>query len=166
MGSTRIGGGTFVTGLVALCALACVACGEADAPAPAAPRQAAPAASPKPAPATSAPAATPAPSASAPTDPDASEPTAPKAPTPAPAELVARGRQVYMSNCTACHNMDPGLPGTLGPEITGASLELIEARVLHGAYPPGHVPKRDTKLMLALPYLAADLGALAAYLDE
>ncbi len=83
-----------------------------------------------------------------------------------PAELAARGRNVYMSNCIACHNTDPSQDGALGPEVTGSSLELLEARVLHGTYPEGYIPKRDTKVMVPLNFLEKEITALAAYLSK
>ena len=81
-----------------------------------------------------------------------------------PPTPVERGRRVYMANCIVCHNPDPNKPGSAGPDIAGASRELLEARVLHGAYPPGYTPKRTTKAMVPLPYLAARLDDLAAFL--
>lgn len=80
--------------------------------------------------------------------------------------LVTRGRAIYAANCTACHNSNPARPGALGPEILGSSLELLEARVLHAAYPPGYTPKRQTKQMVALPQLSSELQALHAYLNS
>ena len=82
------------------------------------------------------------------------------------AELVAKGRRVYLSNCTACHNLDPSKKGSLGPAVSGSSEALIEARVVHGNYPPGYKPKMDTHLMVALPYLTKDVPALSAYLEN
>lgn len=77
---------------------------------------------------------------------------------------VERGRRVYVANCIACHAIDPAADGVMGPAIAGSSLALLEARVLRGEYPDGYRPKRDTRLMVALPYLAGDLPALDAYL--
>lgn len=77
-----------------------------------------------------------------------------------------RGRQVYVANCIACHHQDPSREGTLGPAVAGASLELLEARILRAEYPPGYEPKRDSNLMPAMPYLKNDIPALAAYLAE
>jgi mono/diheme cytochrome c family protein len=82
------------------------------------------------------------------------------------ADLVAHGERVYTVNCIACHARDPNQDGGLGPAIAGSSLELLEARVIHGTYPPGYTPKRDTRLMIPLPHLAPDLPALAAYLAK
>ena len=82
------------------------------------------------------------------------------------AELVAQGAKVYKSNCTACHNMDPSKKGSLGPAIAGSSEALVEARVVHGTYPPGYTPKSDSRLMVAMPYLAKDVKALTAYLQN
>jgi len=89
-----------------------------------------------------------------------------RSPEASPEALVARGRSVYLANCTACHNMDPAQPGSLGPDVKGASRALLEARVLHAAYPPGYTPKRDSKLMIALPFLEPELDALFAYLNQ
>jgi mono/diheme cytochrome c family protein len=84
----------------------------------------------------------------------------------APADpLAERGRSVYVQQCIACHNVDPAQNGALGPAIQGSSRELLEARVLHAAYPPGYTPKRTTTTMVALPQLADDIDALAAYLQ-
>ncbi len=75
-----------------------------------------------------------------------------------------RGRQVYLAQCTACHAPDPTQAGPLGPPIKGTTRELLEAKVVHGAYPPGYTPKRTSKLMPPLPAVAPDVAALAEYL--
>ncbi len=75
-----------------------------------------------------------------------------------------RGQQVYLARCTVCHGMDPGRDGPVGPAIKGASRELLEARILRGAYPPGYQPKRSTQVMQPMPDLEPALPDLAAYL--
>ncbi|MBW2243226.1 MAG: hypothetical protein JRH01_14665 [Deltaproteobacteria bacterium] len=80
------------------------------------------------------------------------------------AALARRGQAIFESVCTACHARDPSQPGPVGPEVAGASLELLRAKVLHNEYPPGHVPKRDTQAMVPLPHLETDLPAIEAYL--
>jgi mono/diheme cytochrome c family protein len=75
-----------------------------------------------------------------------------------------RGRQVFISQCTACHAFDPAQPGPVGPELRGSSRELLEAKVLRGTYPPGYTPKRPTSVMPPQPQVAPDLPALAEYL--
>jgi mono/diheme cytochrome c family protein len=77
-----------------------------------------------------------------------------------------RGRQVYTSQCTACHAFDPAQPGAVGPEVKGASRELLEAKLLRGSYPPGYRPKRPTSVMPPQPQLAPEIDALAAYLKN
>ena len=110
------------------------------------------------------PASTPAPA------PSASQPSlaeTPKLPASAGAsqeKLFARGRAVYVTNCGVCHNVDPALDGSLGPATAGSSIELLEARLLRNSYPEGYTPKRDSRVMMALPYLKDDIPALAAYL--
>lgn len=114
---------------------------------------------------------------------EAEKPSAPAAPAPAPADpapaapagekpaaassggdAVARGRDVYMSICTACHNADPSRDGSTGPANAGASRELVEAKVLRGQYPPGYTPKRPSNVMPPLPHLAASIDDLTAFL--
>lgn len=80
--------------------------------------------------------------------------------------LESQGKTVFMSNCIACHNPDPRLAGSIGPEIAGSSLELITARVMHQSYPIGYSPKRGSKLMPALPFLEKDLVSIHAYLNS
>lgn len=80
--------------------------------------------------------------------------------------LELRGKGSYMANCTACHNPDPRLVGSVGPQISGSSLELVRARVLHQTYPPGYKPKRTSALMPPLPFLENDIPALHAYLNS
>jgi mono/diheme cytochrome c family protein len=80
------------------------------------------------------------------------------------AALAKRGEQVFLSNCTACHAHDPSADGPIGPAVAGASLALLEAKVLRNEYPPGYTPKRDTKAMVPLAHLEPELPALAAYL--
>lgn len=75
-----------------------------------------------------------------------------------------RGRQVYLSQCTSCHAIDPGQPGPVGPEVKGASRELLEAKVLRGTYPPGYKAKRPTAVMPPQTQVAGDIAALAEYL--
>lgn len=82
------------------------------------------------------------------------------------AALARRGAQVYQSNCTACHALDPAQPGPVGPPIAGSKLALLEAKVLRNEYPPGYTPKRDTKAMIPLVHLEPELPAIAAFLGE
>ena len=77
---------------------------------------------------------------------------------------ATRGKLVYGNVCTACHNADPRQPGVLGPELAGASLELIEAKVLRNEYPPGYAPRRPSATMPKYEYLAPSTADLAAYL--
>ncbi len=84
---------------------------------------------------------------------------------PAAVDPLARGRVLYTTNCAVCHNADPNLPGTLGPPIAGSSRELVEARVLHAAYPSGYKPKRTSHVMQPLPWLAPNIDDLTAFLD-
>jgi mono/diheme cytochrome c family protein len=75
-----------------------------------------------------------------------------------------RGRRVYLSQCTACHAMDPSQPGPVGPPLKGSSRALLEAKVLKGEYPPGYTPKRGTHIMPPQPQVTNELPALAEFL--
>jgi mono/diheme cytochrome c family protein len=80
--------------------------------------------------------------------------------------LVTRGRVIYSTNCTACHHQNPKLPGSIGPDVYGSSLELLTARMLKAAYPAGYTPKRSTAQMVALPHLEKEIEALHQYLNS
>ncbi len=80
--------------------------------------------------------------------------------------LVNQGKAVYMSTCIACHNPDPKLPGSIGPEIAGSSYDLLFARVTKAEYPNGYKPKRTSKMMPAFPQHEKDVKALTAYLNS
>jgi mono/diheme cytochrome c family protein len=85
----------------------------------------------------------------------------------APSEIEKQGRVVYMSKCIACHNMNPKISGGLGPDVAGSSLELLQARIRDGKYPEGYKPKRDTRVMVAMPDVTdADIQALHAFLNS
>jgi len=77
---------------------------------------------------------------------------------------AARGKHVYLAQCIACHNSDPAKDGPLGPALKGSSEELLEAKLLRGAYPSGYTPKRNTAIMLVQPQVKPHLAELAAYL--
>lgn len=80
--------------------------------------------------------------------------------------LESQGKAVYMSVCISCHNPDPRLVGSVGPDVAFSSKELLTARMLHQAYPPGYKPKRETGLMPNLSMLEKDIPALHAYLNS
>jgi len=80
------------------------------------------------------------------------------------ADDAARGRAVYLSQCTACHASDPAKNGPLGPAIKGSSRALLEAKVLRGSYPPGYRPKRNTAVMPPQPQLTPAIPDLDAFL--
>ncbi len=81
-------------------------------------------------------------------------------------EMIEAGRSVYNANCIACHSLDPTKDGALGPAVAGASLGLLEARVIRAEYPEAYEPKRATRVMVALPHLETRLPELAAYLES
>lgn len=80
----------------------------------------------------------------------------------APAE---EGKRLYATHCTACHAADPKKEGAVGPAIWGSSAELLERRLVHGDYPAGYAPKRQTKIMTLLPFLKDQIPNLHAYLN-
>lgn len=80
-------------------------------------------------------------------------------------DVVVRGRTVYAANCIACHGADPQKAGTLGPDVYGSSMALLEARMLRAEYPPGYEPKRKSAAMPKLVHLKDDIPALHAFLN-
>ena len=78
--------------------------------------------------------------------------------------LTDRGRLIFAAQCTQCHATDPSQAGPVGPPVKGASVALLEAKIVRGEYPPAYTPKRPTKVMPPTPALASEIPALAAYL--
>jgi mono/diheme cytochrome c family protein len=78
--------------------------------------------------------------------------------------LAARGRQVYVAQCTSCHALSPAEAGPVGPSLKGSSRDVLEAKLLRGTYPPGYTPKRPTQVMPVQPQSANDIDALAEFL--
>ena len=81
-----------------------------------------------------------------------------------PSPAAERGRQVYLAQCTACHNPDPAQAGPVGPPVKGTPAAVVEAKVVRGTYAPGYTPKRPTSLMPPQPALAPEISALAEFL--
>lgn len=85
---------------------------------------------------------------------------------PEKGDLLKKGKALYMSNCIACHNVNPQKNGSLGPAVAGSSMELLRLRVLESKYPPGYTPKRKTKLMRPLLKLKDQIPSLHAFLNS
>ncbi len=79
---------------------------------------------------------------------------------------IERGRAIYQAHCIACHNPNPHKLGSVGPDVYGSSLELLEAKVLKSQYPQAYTPKRSTHLMAPLPHLKLEIQSIHAYLNS
>jgi len=86
--------------------------------------------------------------------------------TPVQKELYSKGKGIYFSVCIACHNANPKLPGAVGPDVYGSSMELLTHRVLLGKYPEGYKPKRVGQQMPVFEDLKDDIPALHFYLNN
>ncbi|MBM9576800.1 cytochrome c [Leptospira sp. 201903070] len=80
-------------------------------------------------------------------------------------KLLTQGKGLYVANCSACHNQNPALDGAVGPAIQGSNFELLKARIVSGAYPPGYTPKRSSQLMTRLPLNDEQIRSIEAYLN-
>ncbi|TGK21139.1 cytochrome c [Leptospira fluminis] len=81
-------------------------------------------------------------------------------------KLEAKGKGIYVANCTACHNQNPKLDGPIGPSVANSSLELLKIRIREGGYPEGYTPKRNSKLMTKFPFGDEEISALEAFLKK
>lgn len=83
---------------------------------------------------------------------------------------IEKGQEIYLSTCIKCHNKDPNVKGAIGPELTDAPLEIMQAKVATGRYPDvlpsGFVPKRKTKQMVKQPQVLADVPSIHAYVQS
>ncbi len=81
-----------------------------------------------------------------------------------------KGKRLYLSNCIQCHNKDPNLKGSLGPEMVDAPLSVMTSKVMTGAYPAvlpaGFVPKRKSKAMKKIPKLQNDIPAIYEWVQS
>lgn len=84
--------------------------------------------------------------------------------------MIAKGKVLYLSNCIQCHNKDPNMKGSIGPEMVDAPLEVMTSKVMTGAYPAvlpaGFVPKRKSKAMKKIVKLKNDIPAIFAYVQS
>ena len=85
-------------------------------------------------------------------------------------ETLDKGKRLYMANCIQCHNRDPNLKGSVGPEMIDAPLEVMTSKVMTGVYPdvlpPGFVPKRKSRAMRKIPKLQKDIPAIHAWVQS
>ena len=76
-----------------------------------------------------------------------------------------KGKVVYYANCISCHNSNPKKPGSIGPQIYGASKELLSNKINFGIYPKDYKPKRSTKMMPLQPHSDKEIANLYAFLN-
>jgi hypothetical protein len=85
------------------------------------------------------------------------------------ADLV-KGKRIWMSACIQCHNKDPNVKGSIGPEVVDAPLEVMMSKVMTGKYPKslpsGYIPKRKTSAMRALPQYGKDVPSIWSYVQS
>lgn len=85
---------------------------------------------------------------------------------PTSKSATPNGKALYTSKCIKCHNANPTKPGSVGPDIADASLELITVRTQKRGYPTGYTPKRKTKIMPIIKLTEAELKALHSYINS
>lgn len=81
-------------------------------------------------------------------------------------ENTASGKNTYVSKCIRCHNSNPTLPGSLGPDLYGSSLELLTLKTQKREYPIGYKPKRKTRIMPIIKLTEGDLESLHEYINS
>ena len=83
---------------------------------------------------------------------------------------LQRGAKVYKANCVRCHNADPNMKGSLGPEQIDAPFEVVVSKIMTGKYPEslpaGFTPKRKTRAMTPLKNLKADIPYIHAWIQS
>jgi mono/diheme cytochrome c family protein len=83
---------------------------------------------------------------------------------------IQKGKEIYLSTCTKCHNKDPNVKGPIGPELVDAPVEIMAHKVEKGRYPEvlpaGFVPKRKTNQMIKQPQHLKDVPSIHAYIQS
>lgn len=84
------------------------------------------------------------------------------------AQDIEKGKRIWLTTCVQCHNRDPNVKGSIGPETVDAPIEVLSAKVITGKYPDplpaGFVPKRKTKAMRPLPQFKNDIKSIHAFI--
>ena len=79
---------------------------------------------------------------------------------------IEKGRMVYFANCVSCHNNNPKKPGSIGPEVYGASIDVLAQKIVFGKYPENYKPKRTSKIMPLMPHLNNEISNLHAFINS
>ena len=79
---------------------------------------------------------------------------------------IEKGRMVYFANCVSCHNNNPKKPGSIGPEVYGASIDVLTQKIVFGKYPENYIPKRTSKIMPLMPNLNKEISNLHAFINS
>ena len=79
---------------------------------------------------------------------------------------IEKGRMVYFANCVSCHNNNPKKPGSIGPEVYGASIDVLTQKIVFGKYPENYSPKRTSKIMSLMPHLKKEISNLHAFINS
>ena len=79
---------------------------------------------------------------------------------------IEKGRMVYFANCVSCHNNNPKKPGSIGPEVYGASIDVLTQKIVFGKYPEKYRPKRTSKIKPLMPHLNKEISNLHAFINS
>ena len=79
---------------------------------------------------------------------------------------IEKGRMAYFANCVSCHNNNPKKPGSIGPEVYGASIDVLTQKIVFGKYPENYRPKRKSKIMPLMPHLNKEISNLHAFINS
>ena len=79
---------------------------------------------------------------------------------------IKKGRSVYFVHCASCHNHNPKKPGSIGPAVYGASIDVLTQKIVSGKYPENYRPKRPSKIMPSMPHLNKEISNLYAFINS
>ena len=79
---------------------------------------------------------------------------------------IEKGRMVYFANCVSCHNNNPKKPGSIGPEVYGASIDVLTQKIVFGKYPENYRPKRTSKIMPLMPHMNKEISNIHAFINS
>jgi len=79
---------------------------------------------------------------------------------------IEKGRIIYFANCVSCHNNNPKMPGSIGPEVYGVPIDVLTQKIVSGKYPENYKPKRQSKIMPSMPNLKNEISNLHAFINS
>lgn len=76
------------------------------------------------------------------------------------------GQKIYKMTCAKCHNLNPHIKGSIGPDLYTTPREVFHTKVVTGTYPKDYTPKRKTRTMPRFKHLTTKVDLIYDYIQS